>query len=290
MIRCLTAALLCACVFLSGCAGAGPEPGAVATGASGPADVRLYVFDCGSLHFDDITSFGLANDDTPVRDLFVPCYLVRHDDKLLLWDTGLPLAAAGAPRSEPEPGMQMVYARSIVDQLADMGIAASDIDLLALSHFHFDHAGGADAFGAAALLIQRSEYEAAFVHPEDFPVFMPALYSGLADSPRVLLDGDLDVFGDGSVRILAAPGHTPGHQVLLVNLARTGPVLLGGDLYHFRATRSLRAVPEFNTSREETLASMDRVEDVLRQTGATLWIEHDQTLADTLRKAPAYYD
>jgi glyoxylase-like metal-dependent hydrolase (beta-lactamase superfamily II) len=154
---------------------------------------------------------------------------------------------------------------------------------------HWDHVGAANLFTDSTLLIQDAEYQAAFVDQNN-QLFDPSLYLDLADSERRILNGDYDVFGDGSVMIISAPGHTPGHQVLLVELENTGPVLLSGDLYHFRKSRELRRVPLFNTDAEETLRSMDKIEALLKAEQATLWIEHDQALADTLKKAPEYYD
>jgi glyoxylase-like metal-dependent hydrolase (beta-lactamase superfamily II) len=184
----------------------------------------------------------------------------------------------------------MSYARSLVDQLAEMGLSPADVDRVAFSHMHFDHVGAANRFPHATLLIQRPEYEAAFLRAETSEVFDPSLYAELADAPRELLAGDHDVFGDGRVKILSAPGHTPGHQVLWVDLDERGPVVLAGDLYHFRASRELRRVPRFNADPEQTLASMERIEAIVRETGAELWIEHDLALAEALRLAPASID
>jgi len=92
------------------------------------------------------------------------------------------------------------------------------------------------------------------------------------------------------VKLIYTPGHTPGHQVLLITLENTGPVLLSGDLYHTCANRSLRRAPTFNYDAQQTLESMEMIEQLLVATGATLWIEHDKALADTLKKAPQYYD
>lgn len=257
------------------------------TRAPGP---KLTVFDCGRIEMDDVSLFGLTNEDTAVRELFVPCYLVEHAGGRLLWDAGLPLSAVGKGEIELQPGARMSYARSLVDQLAEIGLAPADVDRVAFSHMHFDHVGAANEFAHATLLIQGPEYEAAFLRAKESEVFDPSLYASLADAPRELLAGDHDVFGDGRVKILSAPGHTPGHQVLWVDLDEQGPVLLAGDLYHFRASRALRRVPGFNADREQTLASMQRVETIVQETGAELWIEHDLALADTLRLAPASYD
>ncbi len=254
------------------------------------SDLKLTVFNCGELSFDDVTSFGLTNEETDVREMIVPCYLIEHPRGRLLWDTGLPQSVAGQGEMDVPGGGRMRYATSIIDQLAHQGLQPADIDLLAMSHFHFDHVGGANAFATSQLLIQQTEYDAAFLHPDKFPIFDTALYPDLPSAPKTLLNGDHDVFGDGQVMIISAPGHTPGHQVLLVRLKRTGPILLSGDLYHFRVSRQLKRTPSFNTDAPATLKSMDKVEDLIKSSGATLWIEHDMALAKTLRLAPAFYD
>lgn len=254
------------------------------------ANVKLYVFDCGDITFDDITMFSLANDETDVRELFVPCYLIEHAEGRLLWDGGLPLALAGKPPQTEASGATVQYKRSLIDQLADLNLSPQDIDLIAFSHFHFDHVGAANAFTGSQLLIQQTEYDAAFLHPETNPVFEPALYEGLHAASKTLLNGDYDVFGDGSVQIISAPGHTPGHQTLLIDLENTGRIMLSGDLYHFEKSRELKRTPVFNTDQAQTLRSMERIEALLAASGATLWIEHNMALARTLNLAPAYYD
>ena len=254
------------------------------------AEVKLYVFDCGSISFEDVASFGLTSEETTVRQLFVPCYLVEHEDGRLFWDAGLPLAMVGQGDVSQGPGMAMRYDTSVLDQLASMGVTPTDIDFAAFSHMHYDHVGAANAFKGSTILIQETEYVAAFEHAEDNPVFDPALYSELENAKRIMLKGDHDVFGDGSVKIISAPGHTPGHQTLLLELDNFGPLMLSGDLYHFEASRKLRRTPDFNTDAAETLKSMDKVEAIVEARGATFWIEHNQALADTLNMAPAFYD
>lgn len=253
-------------------------------------DLRLYIFDCGSLTFDDVSAFGLSNDDTDVREMFVPCYLVDHPNGRLFWDAGLPVAIVGQGDVPLQPGTTMRYDRSVFDQLDEIGVGLESIDYAAFSHMHFDHAGAANAFVGSTILMQKPEYVAAFEMADANPVFDPTLYGELEDAAFVLLEGDHDVFGDGSVRIIAAYGHTPGHQVLYVDLENTGQIVLSGDLYHFRFSREDRRVPSFNTDAAATLTAMDKVERFLEESGATLWIEHDKALADTLEKAPRFYD
>ncbi len=253
--------------------------------AAGP---KLYLFDCGAIRLADVTMFGLKPDETPVRELFVPCYLIEHGNERLLWDTGLPLNVAGQGTVTMDGGDSFIYERSIIDQLAAMGIKPSDITYVAFSHLHADHAGGANAFAGSNVLMQKAEWDSALAGN---PEFEPSdVFAKLKEKKLTIIDGDYDVFGDGSVKFVYAPGHTPGHQALLIKLEKTGPLMLSGDLYHFRESRVLRRVPTFNYNAAMSLQSIDKVEALLKQTGATLWIEHDKALADTLKKAPAFYD
>ena len=251
---------------------------------------KLYVFDCGTLYMDDVSGFGLTNEETDVRELFVPCYLVENNGQWLLWDGGLPLDAAGKGRHVYAGLMDMDYRKSLLEQMQDMNLTPQDIDFAAFSHSHFDHVGAANAFTGSTLLIQQAEYDAAFKNHEQYEVFVYPMYSELEKAEKVLLDGEHDVFGDGSTLIVPAPGHTPGHQVLLIHLKNTGPIVLSGDLYHFEFNRTHRRVPVFNTDADETRRSMAAIEQLLKDTGARLWIEHNKALADTLMKAPAYYN
>jgi N-acyl homoserine lactone hydrolase len=250
------------------------------------ADLKLYVFDCGHLSFADVSNFGITNEETDVRELFVPCYLIDHPDGKMIWDAGLPLDMVG-PR---EAGATSWYENSIIDQLEAIGVSPRDIDITAYSHFHYDHVGAANAFSRSTLLIQETEYYAAFHDAESNPVFRPPLYNELENSTKVLLQGDHDVFGDGSVTIISAPGHTPGHQVLKLELKNFGPLILSGDLYHFEVSRQLRRTPVFNTDAEESKRSMTRVEVLTQEAGATFWMEHSLELANSLKLAPYYYE
>ena len=274
------------------CSGGPPSDDGSPAGAAPPgepsASLRLYVFDCGSLRIADPGRFSLTMDEVSTLELSVPCYLIEHPDGTLLWDAGLSDSLAeGSPHTQANGTVTTVTA-TLRAQLEDLGYQPSDITYLALSHLHYDHAGNANDFVASTWLVQRPEHEAAFGDAQGF--FDRSLYAELEHSETMLLDGDHDVFGDGTVVIKSAPGHTPGHQVLFVNLAETGPVVLSGDLYHFPENRTLRRVPTFNFDEAQTLESMDLVEDFLIETGARLWIEHDVAANALLRKSPAYYE
>lgn len=281
-----------ALLLAAGCGGAPaeyePEAAVEAeTEVAEAAPLRLYVFECGRLTFDDVTRFSIDNDETDVRELVVPCYVVEHPAGRMLWDGGLPSAYVDAD-ARPENAR---LDRTLSDQLAalDLGFDLTTLDYVAFSHLHYDHIGVANEVAGATWLVQRPEYDAMFVAPDTVPSARPALYENLRDAETVILDGDHDVFGDGRVRILSAPGHTPGHQVLFLDLAETGPLVLSGDLYHFRVSREQRRVPTFNFDAEMTLASMEKVEAFVAEVGATFWIEHDYALFRQLDTAPAYY-
>ena len=251
---------------------------------------KLSVLDCGWLGFTDITLFGLSNEESAVREMFVPCYLIEHQGKRMVWDFGLPPNIVGAGVVEYVPGATMRYDVSIIDQLKRMELEPSDIDFIAPSHLHFDHAGALSLFKGSTLLIQKAERDSVVGEATENVAIDPSLFAGMEDTPTVQLEGDHDVFDDGKVVIYSTPGHTAGHQVLFIDLENTGKIVLSGDLYHFRFSRENQRTPEFNFSRDQTLESMERVEALLTETGATLWIEHDHALADTLKKSPAFYD
>ena len=170
----------------------------------------------------------------------------------------------------------------------DLGFDLTSINLAAFSHIHYDHVGVANELTNAKWLVQRGDYEVV-AKGGTVPAYDPALLAEIKKRPTQVLDGDYDVFGDGKVRLISATGHTPGHQVLYVELADFGPLMLSGDLYHFRLSRDQRQVPVFNVDKNQTLAAMDKVEALVAETGATFWIEHDAALFETLKLAPNFY-
>lgn len=275
--------MLCLFVLVGGCSG-GEAPT-----QDTYAEIKLYVFDCGMLRLASVVNFSIGNDETAVRDMAVPCYVIEHERGRLLWDGGLPSVTADTDGWQGE-GILLRLERTFAEQLADIELDMSSFDYMAFSHMHFDHVGVANEVQGARLIIQQAEYDAAFAEPVTLPGADPSLYSALQDAETLFLSGDHDVFGDGRVRIISAPGHTPGHQVLYVDLANSGPIVLSGDLYHFALSRTDRRVPSFNVDADATLASMDRVEALLEEEGATLWIEHELALFETLHKSPNYYD
>jgi len=250
--------------------------------------LKLYMFDCGKLNYDDDTLkfFSISPSETKVRDLFVPCYVIEHQKGRLLWEGGLPSSSTGTYDWQEKKGWRMRLDKTFQAQLAQIGLGMDDFDYMAFSHLHFDHVGIANDVQGATLFIQKKEYEAGFAKKITVPAFKPELYSKLEHADKVLLNGGHDIFGDGRVMLIPTPGHTPGHQVLFLDLEKTGPILLSGDLYHFRVSREKKLVPSFNVDEKESVESIDKIEKFIKKTGAKLWIEHELAQYERIKKMP----
>src|SRR6267154_539184 len=256
-----------------------------------PASPKLYVFDVGSLKSRDPKP--LLDRGVTITDMSVTAYLIVHPRGTLLWDSGT------IPDELVKPGGTTVdratVHKTLSGQLAEIGYKPGDINYLALSHYHYDHSANANQYSGSTWLVQAPERAAMF---PDTPPANPidpnvaAKFSALKNAKTTILNGDHDVFGDGSVVILSTPGHTPGHQSLYVRLAKSGPLVLSGDLYHYPSERTLNDFLPFggrgNDAREA--ASKAKVEALLKDKGATLWIQHDIVADAKLKKSPAFYD
>jgi N-acyl homoserine lactone hydrolase len=252
--------------------------------------LRLYIFDNGRIEGLAPELFNFTADEVSETGFIVTSYLIQHPKGNLLWETGAVPDEALPLDGSPYREGQTVVTVSLESQLASIGLAIEDIDFIAMSHLHSDHNGNANRFAGARWIVQEAERDAMF-SGEPFRVMDPALFSELKDAETTILHNeDHDVFGDGSVRILSAPGHTPGHQVLLVNLPETGPVLLAGDLYHFPEEIKTGKTPTFEFDPPTTAVSRARIQALLDQTGAQLWIGHDLHTHESLRFAPAWYE
>ena len=257
---------------------------------------RLYRLDCGH---------SLANDEsvwTPGenvgRDIEFSstCWLIKHRSEWLLWDTGVPETALKDPRGWSTLPKLIVYHldRSLTDQLAEIGLKPGDVGRVAISHTHGDHIGNMGLFPNSTVVMQRAEYTWIYSPDgtnENVNQLM-ALARKLLGTPKnlQLIDGDTDVFGDGSVTLVSTPGHTPGHQSLLVHLKNSGFILLSGDVVHLEENFKKNIVPSLNTDKAQSLASMQKVRDLMAQYKASLFINHDKHETDRLKLLPAFYD
>lgn len=256
------------------------------------SEIRLYAIECGHIAIKNAAPFSDTGDyDGRSLDVAVSCYLIRHPKGTLLWDAGLNDGIAKSAQGVDAGGgnFHMTVKRPLLEQLAQIGVTPGEVTHIAFSHLHFDHTGNANAFGQSTWLMNQAELAAALSDAPPFGVD-PDLISAHQNATVVQYSGDHDVFGDGKVRILTAPGHTPGHQVLLIELAGAGPVVLSGDLYHTHENRKARNVPAFNSSRADTLASFDRIEKILKNRKARFVIQHVPEDLAALPAFPAYLD
>lgn len=241
---------------------------------------RLYVMDCGHNAATDQARWSPGVNVGKPLELSDNCYLIQHGSQLVLWDTGYPDSVADKPLTGPIG--TATRAKRLADQLAELKLGPADVTWLAVSHTHGDHVGNVDMFPRTPLLIQAAELDWAFAEGKPAPF--------KKDRPIKALSGDFDIFGDGSVVILATPGHTPGHQSLLVKLKRTGYVVLTGDLAHFKDNWDNDRVPSMNTSAEQTHASHAKIMQVLADKKAQLWINHDKPTSVGQKHSPDFYD
>lgn len=264
----------------------------VATAALSPAsaaqaaDVKLWRLDCGTIQVNNLDlfsdTFAYAGQKRTLTD---SCYLIAHGTDYLLWDTGLPAGLKGAPTDDKAP-LSPTLTQTLAEQLATIGVKPEQIALVGISHYHFDHTGQAAEFPKSKLLIGRADFAALKAEPAPFgadPALLAPWLKGGASVEEVT--GDKDIYGDGSVTMLAMPGHTPGSYALLVQLKEKGAVLLSGDIVHFEEQFENNGVPGFNTDRADSLASMDRMQKMAKALKATLVVQHD---ANDVKKLPAF--
>lgn len=276
MMRRTKLALLIAALALSG-------PAALAQSEKSGVE-RLYVLNCGEGTAGDISRWTPGLNEGKTMDFVDSCYLVKHSKGWFLWDTGIADSVASMPNGlVPADPKAVTWRRpkTLASQLEQLGLKPEDVKAMAVSHTHPDHTGNVELFPQAMLYVQKAEYD--WPGANNAPRFKPS-------HPVELLTGDKDVFGDGSVTILSTPGHTPGHQSLLVKLPKTGAVVLSGDAVHFRDNWDNRRVPGMNVDKDQSAASMQKIADTLGKEKAQLWINHDKAQRDSQKMAPEFYD
>jgi len=245
---------------------------------------KLYILNCGEGVAGDISRWSPGVNEGKSMDFVDNCYLIRHGRVWVLWDTGVSDAIAAMPNGLAPADPRMTHwkrPKALASQLQQIGVKPDDVRFLAVSHTHPDHIGNVEMFPKAMLLVQKTEYE--WPGANNAPRFKP-------EHPVTKLEGDYDVFEDGSVIILSTPGHTPGHQSLLVKLRKTGAIVLTGDAVHFKDNWDNRRVPSANFDKDKTVTSMERIDAFLKKEKAQLWINHDKAQRDTLKLAPQYYE
>jgi N-acyl homoserine lactone hydrolase len=257
---------------------------------------RLYRLDCGHSLANDESVWTPGENVGRSIEFSSTCWLIRRGNEWLLWDTGVPQSALNDPKGWSTLPQLIVYHldKTLTDQLAAIGLKTDDITFVAISHTHGDHIGNVGVFANSTVLMQRAEYEwiGSPDGPNDNVNQLKALARKLLGTPKhlKLLAGDTDVFGDGSVTLVSTPGHTPGHQSLLVHLKNSGFIILSGDVVHLQENFEKNTVPSLNTDKAASIASMDRIRRMIATYRAKLFINHDKAQSDTLKLLPAFYD
>jgi len=251
---------------------------------------RLYIFDNGDIKGLDPKRFGFTREQLAEVDFVNQSYLIVHPRGTVMFDTG----GIGDDKFPADGGMAtegiMTASKKLVPQLASAGYKPSDITYLVMSHYHSDHTGNANLFARSTWIVQKAERAYMF---QDKPtgIIQPASYAALKTAKtKILNNEDFDIFRDGTVVIKTAPGHTPGHQVLFVRLAKTGPIVLAGDLYHYPEEIATGKTPDFEFDPPTSAKSRAAIQAFVKQTGAKLWIEHDKPTHAKLPKAPQFLE
>ena len=245
----------------------------------------LYALQNGFLGFERSGLFYGERSPERVR-IPVTCYLIRAADTTILFDTGLsPRAVPGLLRTDPlarfEDGDLLVH------RLDSLGLEPTDVDMVVLSHLHFDHAGGAALFTSSELVVQQDEYAYAY-YPAAF--FASFYYRKNFDLPGYrwrLLDGDAELVP--GVTVLRSDGHTPGHQSLLVQLPESGPVILAGDSCYWQRSVDEEIPPGVVWDPTRAMHSIKRLKTIARLTEGRIFPSHDPVFWDSAIKAPDAY-
>jgi N-acyl homoserine lactone hydrolase len=267
--------------------------------AEPPKVMRLYVFDCGLLNIAPagVARYHVTPAETGETRMPVPCFLVAHPKGTLMWDVGVipdetveAMASKGGAHFDVNPVSAAVVTRTLKSQLAAIGYSPTDMTYVAISHAHKDHSANLNEFAASTWLVRPAERE--FMWKKGNERVEPSFYTKLEHSKSISLEKDeYDVFGDGKAVIKAAPGHTPGHQVLVLQLASLGRVMIAGDLYHYLPERTLHRAPpdnEFNV--QQSAASRATIEEYLKKTNTSILIEHEWAAVAKLKKSPGFYE
>jgi glyoxylase-like metal-dependent hydrolase (beta-lactamase superfamily II) len=247
------------------------------------------VLDTGLIECSDYAIFSPAAGPSEHRALTVRSYLVTHPDGVLLWDAGIDDALAEEPDGRQiTEALRFRVPRTLASQLATIGYGPGDVDVLGFSHLHIDHVGNAGRFSGARVVMQKLEHDAAYGPDAERLTYMPETYAAIDRSAIQVVEGEHDVFGDGTVVMHPLPGHTPGHQGLRVALPHSGPILLAADIAYSRADYVEGAVRPANVDHDQTRASIETAK-AMEADGTIVWLHHDLEAEREIRQAPDCY-
>ena len=249
--------------------------GAVFSLSAAAQDLTLTRLECGSGNNDPRRFSDTYAYTETTKPFTFSCYVIKHGSDYMVWDTGyLP---GSVPNATNKP---------LAELLKQMKVSPDQVKYVGISHFHADHTGQLAPLKNATLLIGKGDWDGINATPPMGGANVKGFSEWISEKRKVeQLTGDKDVFGDGTVMILRAPGHTPGHTMLLVRLKEKGPVVLVGDAVHFHENYQNEGVPGFNYDRAQTIASIQRIKQIEKNLKATVIIQHDPR---DIGKLPAF--
>jgi len=252
--------------------------------------LQVFSMPCGFLELDSKLFFPDQETGSPLV-VPVPCYLITHPQGNVLFDTGVHCAVMDDPAARLGPEVSKLIVsktkpgEEIVTQLSKFKLTPDDISHVVNSHFHFDHAGGNEFFPTSTFLVQKNELDAA-KDPElrAKALFDPQDYDHPLNYQAV--DGEQDIFGDGSLVIIPTHGHTPGHQSLRVKVGKGTEVVLTGDACYTRGNMDQDLLPSVAVDESEMYQSLGRLRALRDKEGATIIYGHDPDQWQEIPHAP----
>jgi N-acyl homoserine lactone hydrolase len=250
---------------------------------------RIYPLDGGLAFAPNKAMYSPGYFEGETVALSCNAFLIERDGEWLMWDTGISETLFPELGGEViAHGIRGIVARPLTHQLAVIGLTPKDISRVILSHAHFDHIGNSNLFAGSSFIMQSAELDAMFGPDYSHFGYIPRLYETLRTAAVQRVEGDLDLYGDGSMRLISTPGHTPGHMSLLLRLRVKGPIILAADVAHYAFNLEQRLVPDMNSSKEQSLCSMEKIQQIAAKEGAVIWLNHDIDQSATFPHSPAH--
>ena len=267
-------------------------------------DIQMYAFSSGALTLAKgfLQNFGPME---PLIQVPVGFYLIRHPKGNVLFDCGNNDKILTDPSYWPASQMAMKPVTTpdvaIDAQLKKANVSLDDVKYVVLSHMHLDHAGNATKFPKATIIVQRDEIRNAFwpehgtggnyIPGDFFPLRKP--YDNNINAVNMIqLNGDHDIFGDGTVIVKRWVAHTPGSQMMTVKLKNTGLVILTGDNVYFRENVEKNLPPSVGLAYHPTgyYTAYEWIRQTMASQKADYFTAHDPDAWKAMKKAPAFYD
>lgn len=251
------------------------------------AMIKLYVLYAGDILCKDHSQLHEGLADNGEKTLANPIFLIHHPKGWIMWDAGLSDNLVKHEKGIEAWIFHLTMKKTVMEQFREIGIHPGEVNYFAFSHIHNDHTGNANYFSAATLIMQEKEFDIAF-NPANRPHNYDD-YKELEKAKVIKLNGDYDLFGDTTVQFIATPGHTAGHQSLLVKLKETGTVIISGDIAYYEENYEKQGIPTFNADKEQSLLSIQKIKRMVEKEKAQLWIQHDPERFESLKKSPEFY-